>query len=47
MCHLKSGVFPHREANINNIKTNFSKASESSAALAKLEGSFWTKGAAK
>lgn len=46
MCHLKSGVFPHRKANINKIQLNFSKVSETSGALVELEGSFWRKGAA-
>jgi len=46
MCHLKSGVFPHREANINKIQTNFPKLSKTSATLVKWEGSFRTRGAA-
>lgn len=45
MCHLKSGVLSHREANINETQTNFSKVSGTSAALVKQECSFWTKGA--
>lgn len=41
---MKSGVFPHREANINKIQTNFSKVSETSAALVKLERFILDKG---